>query len=79
MDTIQKGQAASELLANPLLKASLSTIESALIDQWTESGDTLVREETWYTLQGLRRFVMVLEMAVESGSNELALKDKFNE
>ena len=78
MTIIQKGQAAEELLANPLLQESLQTIESALIDQWQESKDTLVREEMWYTLQGLKRFKHVLEMIVEHGVNELALKERDN-
>ena len=79
MSKIEEGQAADKLLANPLLQESLDTIESALIEQWTESRDTLVREELWYTLQGLKRFVTVLEFTVQSGNDELLLKEKFNE
>lgn len=79
MDKIQEGQAAKELLANPLLQESLQTIESALIDQWTLTRDTSVREEVWYTLQGLKRFVTILNMTVSNGEDELALKEKFHE
>ena len=79
MDKIQEGQAAKELLANPLLQESLQTIESTLIDQWTLSRDTSVREELWYTLQGLKRFVTILEMTVSNGADELVLKEKFHE
>lgn len=79
MDKIQEGQAAKELLQHPLLQDSLQTIESALIEQWTLSRDTSVREELWYTLQGLKRFKTVLEMTVTSGEDERALKEKFHE
>ena len=79
MDKIQEGQAAKELLANPLLQESLQTIESALIEQWALSRDTSVREELWYTLQGLKRFTTVLEMTVTNGEDEYALKEKFHE
>jgi len=79
VDKIQEGQAAKELLANPLLQESLQTIESALIDQWTLTRDTSVREEVWYTLQGLKRFVTILNMTVSNGEDELALKEKFHE
>jgi hypothetical protein len=77
MTMIEEGQAAKELLANPLLQESLSTIESAIIEQWQETKDTLVREEMWHTLQGLKRFKLVLEMVVSNGLNELALREKF--
>jgi hypothetical protein len=79
MDVIQKGQAAKKLLANPLLQESLETIESALIDQWMLTKDTSVREELWYTLQGLKRFSTILHMTVSNGADDLAMKESFND
>ena len=79
MDKIQEGQVAKELLQHPLLQDSLQTIESALIEQWVLSRDTSVREELWYTLQGLKRFKTILEMTVTNGEDERALKEKFHE
>lgn len=78
MTIIEEGQSAEKLLANPLLQESLSTIESALIETWKETKDTLVREELWYTLQGARRFKTMLEQIVLNGQYELAMKGKFN-
>jgi hypothetical protein len=79
MNPIEEGQAAEKLLANPLLQEALATIESALIEQWTESKDSLVREELWHTLQGSRRFKRVFEIMIDNGSIELAMKGKYNE
>jgi hypothetical protein len=78
MTIIEEGQAASKLLANPLLQESLNIIESALIDQWMDTKDTLVREELWYTLQGAKRFKTILEQIVTNGQYELAMKGKFD-
>jgi hypothetical protein len=78
LSTIEEGQAARDLLANPLLQESFEFIESTLTDQWAESTDTLVREEIWFTLQGLRRFKSVLELTMTSGQNEALLKEAYN-
>jgi hypothetical protein len=77
MNVEQKGQAADKLLADPLLQEALETIASALIEQWQETKDSTVREELWFTLQGLKRFKHVLEMTVSNGEDETALKEKF--
>lgn len=77
MSKVEEGQAASKLLANPLLQDTLVTIETALIEQWTVTKDTLLREELWYTLQGLKRFKGLLENIVEQGKYELVIKEKY--
>lgn len=79
MNTIEKGQAASELLANPLLKESLDTIKDAIISQWTVTADSSLRDELWFTLTGLRRFEAILINAIETGSVDLTLKEKYGE
>ena len=79
MNTIEKGKAAEELLAEPLLKESLDTIRDAIISQWTVTKDSLLRDELWYTLAGLRRFEAILINAIETGSVDLALKEKYRE
>jgi hypothetical protein len=78
-DTMQEGQAAKQLLANPLLEETLKTIESALIDQWKITSSPEIREEIWYTQKGLERFVGILTVAVESGDADLAIKEKYGE
>jgi hypothetical protein len=78
-DTIQEGQAAKQLLANPLLEETLKTIESALIDQWKITSSPEIREEIWYTQKGLERFAGILAIAVENGDAESAIQEKYGE
>lgn len=78
-NTVEEGQAAKKLLQNPLLAETLTTIESALIDQWKVTSSPDIREEVWYTLMGLKRFTGILEAAVESGEAEKLIKENFNE
>jgi hypothetical protein len=79
MNIHEEGQAAKELLANPLLQDTLATIESTITDQWIETKDTLLREELWFTLQGQKRFRTLLENLIERSQYELVIKEKFNE
>jgi hypothetical protein len=78
-DLIKEGQDAKNLLANPLLNETLTTIESALIDQWKVTSSPDDRDEIWNMLKGLERFVSVLTIAVEGGDAEKAIMEKYNE
>jgi len=79
MNPIQRGQASAAILENPLVKEAFEVIESALNDSWRTSPDAQVREEIYYTLKGLDRFRLVFETAIQSGSAELALQEKYGE
>ena len=76
MDSIRKGQLSKELLENPLLQETLKTIEDAIIALWSNSNDSKVREDAWFTLKGLQRFESTLKIAVENGDVDKALRDK---
>ena len=76
MNNIERGQAAAMLLQTPLLVETLELIEEAIIEQWTGTNDTTLREQLWYTLQGQKRFKTVLEAAIENGKLDAHLGDR---
>jgi hypothetical protein len=78
-DLVKEGQAAKQLLANPLLNETLESIESAIIDQWKVTSSPETREELWYTQKGLERFAGILAIAVENGDAESAIQEKYGE
>ena len=78
MNTQESGQAAGDLLANPLLQDSLHIITSTLIEEWTECKQSELREELWMTLQGQKRFIALLELTVQKAEEALMMEKKFN-
>ncbi len=76
MDNVQRGQRSEQLLTDPLLVETLELIEEAIIEQWTGTNDTTLREQLWYTLQGQKRFKTVLEAAIENGKLDAHLGDR---
>ena len=68
MNTVERGQAAEGLMRNPLLVESLELIEEAIVEQWKDTPDANLRENLYYTLQGQRRFKVLLQAAVENGT-----------
>lgn len=76
MNNVQRGQRSEQLLTDPLLVETLELIEEAIIEQWTGTNDTTLREQLWYTLQGQKRFKTVLEAAIENGKLDAHLGDR---
>jgi hypothetical protein len=78
MEKIDRGLRAKALLADPMLQEALTTIEETLMETWTESVATDHREELWYTYQGAKRFKSYLDLVLQQGEAEQALKEKLD-
>lgn len=74
-DIIQRGENASRILEDPLVKDTLTGLESMMIQAWRAASDADIREELWFTLKGLERFRSAFEAAVQSGQYERTLTE----
>ncbi len=70
MNTEQKGQAAKNFLAHPIVQLTLDEIEEQLHELWASSNEATERDELWYTLKGLNRFKILLDSHVQNASFE---------
>ena len=78
MTDISRGHAAKTLLQNPLIEETLTEIEEKIQAEWIGCTDSNMREELWYTLKGLHRFKLVLNVAIEKGEYESIMTEKEN-
>lgn len=72
----ERGQAAAELLRNPLAQELLTTLEQEIIRAWRTAQANTAREDAWYTLKGLERFMVMLTAEVDSAKYDAALEEE---
>jgi hypothetical protein len=72
MDTISKGQQASRILDEPIVKEALSAIKAEIIEQWsaTPARDAEGREWVWRHYKVAERFEAMLRGYIETGRIE---------
>ena len=71
----ERGQAAAELLRNPLAQELLTTLEQEIIRAWRLAPSNTAREDAWFTLKGLERFTVMLNAEVDSANMDAALEE----
>jgi hypothetical protein len=78
MEIVQKAEAASKFMDNPVLKEAVANYRRDLRDMWAQERDIQAREALWYEQMALDNVMVHLQSFVEDGVYERSKNVKRN-
>lgn len=67
-DVIEKSRRAKQLQSSTAFKEAMDDVKDALYAEWEKAPDTAAREEIYFTLAGIKRFIKQLSVTADRGT-----------